>query len=513
MEVEGKMKKIIIVLLIYSILSLNVILRSEIMFADEVYYAGVAKHIQKTRGLPAFYKRLIELPSGEIQKGDPISRPIMLSLIFSILPEMVWKFVPFVIGFVTLILFYHFGKKFLEENTILFGLSLLALTPLFLEHSILGYQDLLFGTFSFSCLMVYLLGADKLNLKYAVASGILLGLGILTKEIGFVVIIPFFILTFFEKEEKRYAFKYFLVFMLVSLSIGSLFYIRNYFLYNSPFPNFDIPFFNPSYPPVHQAVDYSFEAGKLIRILDPIVFVYFSPLFLFLMLCVYILSVRVKKEPIRYLIFWCFLSFSFTFLVSPTMDFRYFLFLLIPMCYLAGWFLKEVVNTAIEFSNNEKLGQLITYAILIVIIFNGTVTSYLKADAILEVRTNRENEFFNGLFEYIQEKTPEDSVIMTPFSVEIPYFTDRNAVWLTSYAMGELPDFINNKSEAVFDYMEKYKVDYLIIQHINQETGFREDNRISLPRDWVQMMFDSQNTIIVYEEAESETYLLKINYD
>jgi len=361
--------------------------------------------------------------------------------------------------------------------------------------------------------MTYLLGANELNLKYAVASGVLLGLGILAKEIGFVVIISFFILTFFEKEERKFAFKYFLVFMLVSLSIGSVFYIRNYFLYKSPFPNFNIPFFTPAYPPVYQTVDYSFEAGKVVRILDPIVFVYFSPLFMFLMMCVYILSVRVKKEPIRYLIFWCFLSFTFTFLVSPTMDFRYFLFLLISMCYLAGWFLKEVVNTAIEFSKNEKLGELITYVILILVIFSGTVTSYLKADAVLEVRTNRKNEFFNGLFEYIQEKTPEDSVIMTPFSVEIPYFTDRNAVWLTSYAMGELPDFVNNKSLDVFGYLEKYDVDYTMIQHIHEESGMRENDRISLPRDWVQMMFDSQSTEIVYEEASSETYLLKINYD
>jgi 4-amino-4-deoxy-L-arabinose transferase-like glycosyltransferase len=137
------------------------------------------------------------------------------------------KFVSPFFGSLTLILFFLIAKQLFSNKIALLSLLFLSFIPLHIDYSVFSYVD---GTITFlAVLSVYF----ALKNKFLLAS-IISGLAILTKYNGIFIIPVIWYIAYIKSKGGTGFVKKFLLISLISVSIGSLWFARNWILLGNP---------------------------------------------------------------------------------------------------------------------------------------------------------------------------------------------------------------------------------------------------------------------------------------
>lgn len=152
------------------------------------------------------------------------------------------KIIPPIMGILTVLTIYKIGDILAGKRCGLISALFLAMTPLFFRYSIYttSYSTLAFYT---TASVLYLLqGLIKMQNRYWIVSGIFYGFALLTSYLA-LYLAPFFIVAFVYslikiKNDGKSCVKTFLLLILSALTIGGVWYIRNWILLRNPvYPN------------------------------------------------------------------------------------------------------------------------------------------------------------------------------------------------------------------------------------------------------------------------------------
>ncbi len=152
------------------------------------------------------------------------------------------KIIPPIMGILTVLTVYKIGDILAGKRYGLISALFLTMTPLFFRYSIYAtsYSTLVFYTV-ISVLFLFL-GIIRMRKKYWVTSGIFYGFALLTSYLA-LYLAPFFIVAFVSsiikvKSDGKPYVKAFLLLVLSALTIGGVWYFRNWILLGNPvYPN------------------------------------------------------------------------------------------------------------------------------------------------------------------------------------------------------------------------------------------------------------------------------------
>lgn len=142
--------------------------------------------------------------------------------------EFAVKLITPIFGSLTLIFSFLVSKKLFNEKTAFYSVIFLAFIPLSLNYSIFSYVEGLLTLLS--VLSVYF----ALNNKVFI-SAITAGLAILTKYNGiFILPVLFYIIYINNRKNKQLLYKNLLLLSIISIAIGSIWFVRNWIYLGNP---------------------------------------------------------------------------------------------------------------------------------------------------------------------------------------------------------------------------------------------------------------------------------------
>lgn len=174
-----------------------------------------------------------------------------------------------VFGSLSLMLLFLIANKLFDKKTAFYSIIFFSFIPIHVDYSVFSYID---GMLSFLVLLsVYF----ALNNKIA-ASGITAGLAILTKYNGIFILPVLFYIVYSNSKDKRIFLKNALILFLISLLIGSIWFMRNWHFLGNPV----WPFMNNIFHgiKVKSFTESSVGTVKLLNIfnINAIKFIYFG---------------------------------------------------------------------------------------------------------------------------------------------------------------------------------------------------------------------------------------------
>ncbi len=141
--------------------------------------------------------------------------------------EFAVKMISPVFGSLTLVLFLVISKKLFNKKIALYSLIFLAFIPLHLDYSVFSYID---GMLTFlAVLSVYF--ALKNNV---IGAGIASGLAILTKYNGIFILPVLFYVIYNNNKNRRIFLKKIFILFLISILLGSIWFMRNWNYLGNP---------------------------------------------------------------------------------------------------------------------------------------------------------------------------------------------------------------------------------------------------------------------------------------
>ena len=174
LEIEIKDEYIIIFILLGFLIfySYFAVFRSKIGFADEIQYSIISQEIAGKRPEPGEEKPRISIPNfrarrsklgNEITNKRPLFRPQLLPILESLfyLVGLTPEILAPLFGVTTLAGVYVFCAKFINKTVGTLSVLVLGLLPIFVEHSILLYVDMLTTLLLFFSTLTFWLGFKK----------------------------------------------------------------------------------------------------------------------------------------------------------------------------------------------------------------------------------------------------------------------------------------------------------------------------------------------------------------
>jgi hypothetical protein len=152
------------------------------------------------------------------------------------------KIVPPIMGILTVLMVYKIGSFLDGEKYGILSALFLAMTPLFFRYSIYATSYSTLAFYMTISVLFLLLGITRMKSKYWVMSGVFYGFALLTSYLA-LYLVPFFILAviynLINVENKGKSFlKSALLLFLSTLTIGGVWYFRNWVLLGNPvYPN------------------------------------------------------------------------------------------------------------------------------------------------------------------------------------------------------------------------------------------------------------------------------------
>lgn len=212
--------------------------------------------------------------------------------------------------FLTNIVFYLFLKEtFKEEKIQIYGLSLFSFFPLHLYVSMFISPDPLFYLLFILCLYFFVKLKKEKNIENALIFGFLLGLVLLTRVYGIILIASLIVYILFLHFKKNKEKNLFLIGLIVGSVVGAYGILRNYFIFGKllasiPEPvksdiNTFIRLFNSFWSGVY---------GGLGSIKIFIIFLVIILLFIFIYNLIRYFKLMNKKDHLLFLSIVCFLT-------------------------------------------------------------------------------------------------------------------------------------------------------------------------------------------------------------
>jgi len=475
----------------------------QIIWDTLTVYAYLGKEIYNQSRIPLFFGS-----SGSIEwSGNyPILVPMLYAWFnFSMgrVNDLLSRTIFPVFGIATLASTYIFSKRLHGSTAAIFSVYILAVTPIFFTHLVIGYIDIVL-TFYFTLALYFLQRAnEKNNACYAVLSGILGGLAAWTKYQGLFlapIILVFWLLTnISDKSHNERINELCLKALFIYALIASPWYLRNWILLGNPvYPNLFTIFGGKNLDPWLLSQNYEYWIGRwavLLRTDRSLNSLLRLPIRLlieddslhslgqdgvgFLLACYgvpgLLLSLFKRRKKDLLLLSWILTYFFFWFAFL-----YYFIRYLLPitpaLSMFAGKLLSEISS---EIRNSKKFQGILLAAMMIASL---SISFFIPTEVLAITGPSRtfQNYIFlrpftppsteeslryampedAALWEFINERTPPRSVFLS-FDHRA-YFIDRKIIFADSTQVKEIY-LVSNLSEAV-SFLRSINVTYIIVE-------------------------------------------------
>jgi 4-amino-4-deoxy-L-arabinose transferase-like glycosyltransferase len=217
----GKYEKYAVIVIIAAIIFRLFLLSISTISGDACWHFSVSKFIVENHKIPLFES---------VGRDEPFWAPPLFhfvsSFFYLLFGEFGLRLVPFLFGSFTVIISYLIFRKYLSERAAFYAILFLSFAPIMVDYSILGYPE---STITFlTVLSIYL----ALNNRF-ILSGIVAGLGILSKYTG-LFIVPILIFIVCMNSDKKEMWKKFLFVTIIPALISLPWFIRNLVLLGNP---------------------------------------------------------------------------------------------------------------------------------------------------------------------------------------------------------------------------------------------------------------------------------------
>lgn len=228
---------LIIVGLVF-ILEMNTTLKSNIVFGDEGFHAGISRWISQNKEYPQWNPLGYTNLSQTNFARPPLFHLLEAGFLFVLgRHELIFKFLSPFTAALTVIAFYLLVKRLYNKELGLISSLIFIGLPSFVTYAVLVFDEILFVFNMLLFTFTFLLAIKENSRKYWVLSAVFAGLTILTKNVGIVLIlfIPLSFLYIFIKEKNfKYNVKRFAAFAIIILLVTGPFFLRNIAHYNTP---------------------------------------------------------------------------------------------------------------------------------------------------------------------------------------------------------------------------------------------------------------------------------------
>jgi len=413
--------------------------------------------------------------------------------------DLLGRSISWVFGVATLVATYTMAKRLFDQNTALFSVYILAVTPMFLAHAMLSYIDIVLTYYFAVALYFAYTACEDMSTKRAYLAGFMGGLAAWTKYQGLFLVFIITVYWLMMRARDRTVDRIFLRILLVLAISGSAWYVRNWLLLGNPvYPNLfqlfggrnlDGWLFSHNYNywigrwSVQLGTDRSYES--LIRlpltlfIRDNSVFSLGQDGVGFLLACFAIpgllLSLAKRTDGDLLLLNWVLTLFSLWF-ISLYYFIRYLLPLLPAFAISSGRLLNLVVRDVKKTRAPLRVFLLIIIAIPLITAFfipTGVLAligpTYTFRDYVFSrpfMPPSSEEALRHAipadyaLWQFINRETPRNAVFLT--LDHRWYYVDRALVFADSTEMRELY-FISNTPQAV-DFLASANVTYIVAE-------------------------------------------------
>ncbi|MBI2653388.1 glycosyltransferase family 39 protein [Candidatus Woesearchaeota archaeon] len=400
--------------------------------------------------------------------------------------EFAIKMVSPILGSLALIIFYKISRMLFDEKISFYSLLFMAFIPLHIDYSVFSYAD---STVTFlAVLSVYFALKNKIIL-----SSIASGLAILTKYNG-IFILPVLLYIVYTSNKGKEPAKKLIIFSIISLSIGSVWFIRNWIYLGNPV----WPFMNSVFKGVEYGTFAESEVGKInianIFSLSGIAVFYLG---IFGVPDGNIATLSFVKVPYFQLFFAIWLLSTFVFLIpfifgvfskmkhKKMLSIWILSYIVLTLLYIlnASWSVSRFMLPAFpaialiwaQGLNKIKFKGQFLVALIILIAVGFIFTSILKISI-----AAREWNFYMEDFEWAKDNTKKESIFISG-SQCVSYHIGRQTI-----------------SQKIINLE---KADYAFV---NQ--NFRLDNRAKIESDLLLEIKKRGNIIYSNEKTKTEIY-------
>jgi hypothetical protein len=449
MEITLDMDKVLLfVLIVLGFVSIFLASKTKMLGEDEANYFVLSKE---------FYN--LKFPTFD-RFGYPKLLPIYYSLLaipfFPILGTslLTLKTMTGIFFLLTLILLYTISKRH-GINMMLMSISLLLLTPIYIQFVPIAYVEIPIAFFS---LLVICLIMNLSNTKQAILLGSLLFISILVKSSGLifsVFFVLFFLYKYFFEKDKKY-FKLFFTTIIIEFILILPWVIRNMIFFNLPgllgINDVVRLFIKPKIP--YQATWIREISQKISVPLDYFNTFGFLPLLFLSISSVYFYFSRDKHLLIP--ISMCFLFFILYYvrgaLSLGISEPRYFSIIIPLIAFSGGYFVSRI-------KMQEKNTKLIISSIIIGIFIYSIYYSWNVESTIAQ--SQRYPDDYVEALKWLKQNTPKDAIIFTTYGGSVSVFADRDSFW----TLEEFPEIMTTKNSTyIYDILKnKYNFSYILL--------------------------------------------------
>jgi len=461
---------LIIILSAILILELQVTFNNPIVFGDEGFHAKLSQLIARNIEYPVYDPVHQTKLTKNGLSGPPLLHLSIAGFLFVFgNNEAIIRFlIPFMV-FLTGISVFILGKKLFNKEVGFIASIITVTTPCFVTYSVLIYKDILVTLYLVMFFILFLIGKEKKNKIYFIASGVFGVFAYLTKINGLAA--PVFIFSVFLYEllkTRKFSGNlknYFTAFLFLVLLIGP-YYLRNMYYYKTPVC--DVPyvtrFFDISgcrideFEPKYQFEGKTIEAGTeqtvyKMGIMNYLNFVYgniwfvvfgvFAGLFIFFS--------EKKENNILVLLMLLIYLPVFNYSIGRAEDAARFAVAWVPMIALVA---AKYFDGIFKFI--KKYQKHLALIVFIIVIFFSYQNLKEKLDVMAQVK-----QFSPSFFEacnWVKENLPEDVLLTTVWGHRAAFNCQRDVV-------GHNPDvFLSRDINYTKEVAEKLGVTHIFVQ-------------------------------------------------
>ena len=475
-------------------MNLNTTFGSNIIFGDEGYHAHLAGWIAENDEIPV-YTPLYGTEVYQDYWGRPPFPHLMFAGIFNIFGfSEFWinLMLPVMLVMIGLVA-YLFAREY-SEYAGLAAFFIVVMTPSLITYAVTFYSEMPFVLF-FSLAVYILYKALQGESSLAPLAGVFGGAAVLCKATG-IAIFPVFLLAFvwfYMKNKDKNIIKTFVIAFTVLILMSAPYFARNMAFTGNLLSTSMLS--GESVEPVESFDGRTDESGTELDILsygilNYMAFSYGLPVGMLLLLGVIYASLKRDRFSI-FMLLWVLIMLGGIFvkggMVGRVEDTsRYLLPIVIPLAVMSSVFISDALNGL----NKKKLFVAGVAALLVFAWFAYGIASE-KADTMASVK-QFSSSFYKGS-EWIENNTPEDSVILSLWTHQTVYTAQRKSFW----ELPELADILVNPGNRTLEVLERNGIDYIYVQKWSMSP---ENLRQKYPEPFVN--FVARNFNMSYEYPE-----------
>ena len=469
---------LIILFILYVSIVLFTYAKETIFFADECYFANVARYIAVNKALPVFQQ--------ELYNGFAFYYPPLFSIIgavFFLVFGQVGLFYCSLIIFIFLVVAMFFTiKYFFTSNTAKIAILLLISSPIMMVYSLRFYSEILSALMFYLSFLAVFWFLQSGSRKAILIAGICNGLYLLTKQSAFLLLSFYLVcLVFFGIKKDKQRCKGITAIILLSIIIVFPYHLRKYLL----FGNFFFPDIGDTYAPLF--LQYARRSVSIAWwLLMKTILIHYGIVFSLSLGFIIVFSfILEKKKTLLFfpsLLFYLFIML----LILPAVTPRHFLFIVPLVNITTAVFLMEMLKGRWQY-------------LAIGVLFIVSIYSFNKLEN-PRIYFNRPPAFAEA-YRFLIENTEPDDNILSLWTYSTQYYTGRNAVWPSEKSPGapSINIFLEEDINEFSQLLQQNGLAYILVDKSRINSKFNTLNYTTQFIDNIGKLIDVGKAEIVYD--------------